>query len=103
MILSRAFNPTIPAKPYRQISRNVKTRLSPVSIDIMHTFNRVSFTTSVLLSIFSITRIIINASEISVSYDSDSYDADSDEDSDDGELIPISVQKDRVKSPQDGD
>ena len=106
MISSRAFVPTIPARPYRQISRHVKTNLSPVNIDIMHTIDRTSFSTSVLLSLFTITRMIMNAAETSVSHDSDSYDADSDEDSDedseDGELIPIKIpiKEDHERGPQ---
>lgn len=100
MISSRAIIPTIPARPYRQVSRNVKTKLSPVSTDIMHSIDRASFTTSVLLSIFSITRMIINTAESSVMYSSNSYDTDSDDDSDDGELVLIPIKEDRGKGPQ---
>jgi hypothetical protein len=55
---------------------------------------------SILLSFFTISKLIMRAAEDSEnSYDSgDSYDADDDDDDDyDGELIPIPVKEDRRK------
>jgi hypothetical protein len=80
-------------RPSRPISRNVRTRVSPISIDIMHHFDVYSTKISILLSFFTISKLIIRAAEDSVnSYDSsDSYD---DDDTDDGEPIPIPVKED---------
>ena len=82
-------------RPSSPISRNVRTRVSPISIDIMHHFDVYSTKISILLSFFTISKLIIRAAEDSVnSYDSSgSYDAD-DDDTDDGELIPIPVKED---------
>lgn len=81
-------------RPSRSISRNVRTRLSPTSIDIMHHFDVYSMKISILLSFFTVSTLIIRATEDSVnSYDSeDSYDDD--DDTDDGERIPIKVKED---------
>jgi len=83
---------TIPSRP---ISRNVRTRVSPISIDIMHHFDVYSTKISILLSFFTISKLIMRAAEDSVnSYDSaDSYDGD-DDDTDDGEPISIQVKED---------
>jgi hypothetical protein len=80
-------------RPSSPISRNVRTRVSPISIDIMHHFDVYSTKISILLSFFTISKLIIRAAEDSVnSYDSsDSYD---DDDTDDGETIPIPVKED---------
>lgn len=85
-------------RPSRPISRNVRTRVSPTSIDIMHHFDVYSTKISILLSFFTISKLIMRAAEDSVnSYDSsDSYDGD-DDDTDDGEPIPIQVKEDRGK------
>lgn len=89
-------------RPSRPITRNVRTRVSPISIDIMHHFDMYSTKISILLSFFTISKLIMRAAEDSEnSYDSgDSYDADDDNDDDDydGELIPIPVKEDRGKS-----
>jgi len=59
----------------------------------MHHFDVYSTKISILLSFFTISKLIIRAAEDSVnSYDSsDSYD---DDDTDDGEPIPIPVKED---------
>jgi len=59
----------------------------------MHHFDVYSTKISILLSFFTISKLIIRAAEDSVnSYDSsDSYD---DDDTDDGETIPIPVKED---------
>ena len=77
-------------RPSRPISRNVRTRVSPTSIDIMHHFDVYSTKISILLSFFTVSKLIMRAAEDSVnSYDSeDSYD---DDDTDDGEPIPIPI------------
>ena len=77
-------------RPSRPISRNVRTRVSPTSIDIMHHFDVYSTKISILLSFFTVSKLIMRATEDSVnSYDSeDSYD---DDDTDDGEPIPIPI------------
>jgi hypothetical protein len=82
-------------RPSRPISRNVRTRVSPISIDIMHHFDVYSTKISILLSFFTISKLIMRAAEVSMdSYDSsDSYDGD-DDDTDDGEPIPIPVKED---------
>ena len=82
-------------RPSRPISRDVVTRVSPTSIDIMHHFDVHSMKISILLSFFTVSKLIIRAVEDSVdSYDSeDSYDGD-DDDTDDGERIPIKVKED---------
>lgn len=79
-------------RPSRPISRNVRTRVSPISIDIMHHFDVYSTKISILLSFFTISKLIMRAAEDS----SDSYDGD-DDDTDDGEPIPIPVKEDRGK------
>ena len=98
----RAFITTVRpfTRPSRPISRNVRTRVSPNSIDIMHHFDMYSMKISILLSGFAITSLIMRSTEDSEnSYDSgDSYDADDDDDDYDGELIPIPVKEDRGKS-----
>jgi hypothetical protein len=76
-------------RPSRPISRNVRTRVSPISIDIMHHFDVYSTKISILLSFFTISKLIMRAAEDS----SDSYDGD-DDDTDDGEPIPIPVKED---------
>ena len=83
-------------RPSRPISRNVRTGVSPISIDIMHHFDVYSTKISILLSVFTISKLIMRSAEDSVDkYDSDnSYD---DDDTDDGELIPIPVEEDRGK------
>jgi len=81
-------------RPSRPISRDVVTRVSPISIDIMHHFDVVySMKISILLSFFTVSKLIMRATRDSVdSYDSsDSYD---DDDTDDGEPIPIPVKED---------
>ena len=80
-------------RPSRPISRDVVTRVSPTSIDIMHHFDVYSTKISILLSFFTVSKLIMRAAEDSVnSYDSeDSYD---DDDTDDGEPIPIPVKED---------
>jgi hypothetical protein len=94
---ARAFITTVRpfTRPSRPISRNVRTRVSPTSIDIMHHFDVYSTKISILLSFFTISKLIMRAAEDSVnSYDSsDSYDGD-DDDTDDGEPIPIHVKED---------
>jgi hypothetical protein len=77
----------------RPISRNVRTRVSPISIDIMHHFDVYSTKISILLSFFTVSKLIMRAAEDSAdSYDSSgSYD---DDDTDDGEPIPIPVKED---------
>ena len=94
---ARAFTTTVRpfTRPSRPISRNVRTRVSPISIDIMHHFDVYSTKVSILLSFFTISKLIMRAAEDSTnSYDSeDSYDGD-DDDTDDGELIPIPVKED---------
>jgi hypothetical protein len=82
-------------RPSRPISRDVVTRVSPTSIDIMHHFDVYSMKISILLSFFTVSKLIIRSAEDSVnSYDSeDSYDGD-DDDTDDGEWIPIKVKED---------
>ena len=94
---ARAFITTVRpfTRPSRPISRNVRTRVSPISIDIMHHFDMYSTKTSILLSFFTVSKLIMRAAEVSMnSYDSsDSYDAD-DDDTDDGELIPTPVKED---------
>ena len=93
----RAFTTTVRpfTRPSRPISRNVRTRVSPISIDIMHHFDMYSTKVSILLSFFTISKLIMRAAEDSTnSYDSeDSYDGD-DDDTGDGELIPIPVKED---------
>jgi len=81
-------------RPSRPISRNVRTRISPISIDIMHHFDVYSTKISILLSFFTVSKLIMRAAEDSAdSYNSaDSYDDD--DDTDDGELIPIQVKED---------
>ena len=95
---ARAFITTVRpfTRPSRPISRDVRTRISPGSIDIMTTFDLYSITTSTVLTIFTISKLIMRAAEDSVnSYDSSgSYDADDDDDDYDGELIPIPVKED---------
>ena len=61
----------------------------------MHHFDVYSTKISILLSFFTISKLIMRAAEDSVnSYDSsDSYDGD-DDDTDDGEPIPIQVKED---------
>jgi hypothetical protein len=97
---ARAFITTVRpfTRPSRPISRNVRTRVSPTSIDIMHHFDVYSTKISILLSFFTMSKLITRAAEDSVnSYDSsDSYDGD-DDDTDDGELIPIKVKEDHEK------
>jgi hypothetical protein len=92
---ARAFVTTVRpfTRPSRPTSRNVRTRVSPISIDIMHHFDVYSTKISILLSFFTISKLIMRAAEDSVnSYDSsDSYD---DDDMDDGEPIPIQVKED---------
>ena len=101
---ARAFTYTVRpfTRPSRPIYRNVRTRVSPISIDIMHHFDMYSTKISILLSVFTISKLIMRAAEDSTnSYDSgDSYDDDDDDDDDnyDGELIPIPVKEDRGKS-----
>ena len=101
---ARAFISTVRpfTRPSRPITRNVRTRVSPISIDIMHHFDMYSTKISILLSFFTISKLFMRAAEDSEnSYDSgDSYDADDDDDDDDydGELIPIPVKEDRGKS-----
>ena len=94
---ARAFITTVRpfTRPPRPISRNVRTRVSPTSIDIMHHFDVYSTKISILLSFFTMSKLIMRATEDSVnSYDSsDSYDGD-DDDTDDGEPIPIPVKED---------
>lgn len=94
---ARAFITTVRpfTRPSRPISRNVRTRVSPTSIDIMHHFDVYSTKISILLSFFTMSKLIMRAAEDSVnSYDSsDSYDGD-DDDTDDGEPIPIPVKED---------
>jgi hypothetical protein len=94
---ARAFTTTVRpfTRPSRPISRNVRTRVSPISIDIMHHFDVYNTKVSILLSFFTISKLIMRAAEDSTnSYDSeDSYDGD-DDDTDDGELIPIPVKED---------
>jgi hypothetical protein len=89
---ARAFITTVRpfTRPSRPISRNVRTRVFPISIDIMHHFDMYSTKISILLSFFTISKLIMRAAEDSVnSYDSsDSYDGDTD----DGEPIPIPVK-----------
>lgn len=82
-------------RPSRPVTRDVTTRISPTSIDIMHHFDVYSTKISILLSFFTISKLIMRAAEDSVnSYDSgDSYDGD-DDDTDDGEPIPIPVKED---------
>ena len=95
---TRAFVTTVRpiTRPSHPISRNVRTRVSPTSIDIMHHFDVYSTKISILLSFFTISKLIMRAEEDTVnSYDSsDSYDADDDDDTDDGELIPNQVKED---------
>lgn len=81
-------------RPSRPISRDVATRASPTSIDIMHHFDVYSTKISILLSFFTVSKLIMRAAEDSVnSYDSeDSYDDD--DDTDDGELSSIPIKKD---------
>lgn len=76
-------------RPSRPISRDVVTRAPPISIDIMYHFDVYSMKISILLSFFTVTKLIIRSTEDSVnSYDSeDSYDDD--DDTDDGERFPI--------------
>ena len=80
-------------RPSRPISRDVVTRISPTNIDIMHHFDVYSTKISILLSFFTVSKLIMRAAEESVnSYDSeDSYD---DDDTDDGELSSIPIKKD---------
>ena len=82
-------------RPSRPISRDVVTRVSPISIDIMHHFDVVySMKISILLSFFTVSKLIIRSTEDSVnSYDSEDYYDDDDDDTDDGELIPIKVKE----------
>lgn len=82
-------------RPSRPISRDVVTRVSPTSIDIMHHFDVYSMKISILLSFFTVSQLIMRATGDSVdSYDSlDSYDGD-DDDTDDGELLPTPVKED---------
>lgn len=81
-------------RPSRPISRDVVTRISPTSINIMHHFDVYSTKISILLSFFTVSKLIMRAAEESVnSYDSeDSYDDD--DDTDDGELSSIPIKKD---------
>jgi len=81
-------------RPSRPISRDVVTRVSPISIDIMHHFDVVySMKISILLSFFTVSKLIIRSTEDSVnSYDSEDYYDD--DDTDDGEPIPIPVKED---------
>lgn len=81
-------------RPSRPISRDVVTRISPTNIDIMHHFDVYSTKISILLSFFTVSKLIMRAAEESVnSYDSeDSYDDD--DDTDDGELSSIPIKKD---------
>ena len=94
---TRAFITTVRpfTRPSRPISRNVRTRVSPISIDIMHHFDVYSTKISILLSFFTMSKLIMRAAGDSVdSYDSsDSYDGD-DDNTDDGEPIPIPVKED---------
>ncbi len=94
---ARAFTTTVRpfTRPSRPISRDVRTRVSPISIDIMHHFDVYSTKVSILLSFFTISKLIMRAAEDSAdSYDSeDSYDGD-DDDTDGGEPIPIRVKED---------
>ena len=81
-------------RPSRPISRDVVTRVSPTSID-MHHLDMYSMKISILLSVFTVSKLILRATEDSIDkYDSDdSYDAD-DDDMDDGEMISIPVKED---------
>lgn len=94
---ARAFITTVRpfTRPSRPIYRNVRTRVSPTSIDIMHHFDVYSTKISILLSVFTISKLIMRAAEDSIDkYDSeDSYDGD-DDDTDGGEPIPIPVKED---------
>lgn len=94
---ARAFTTTVRpfTRPSRPIPRNVRTRVSPTSIDIMHHFDVYSTKISILLSFFTISKLIMRSAEDSVnSYDSeDSYDGD-DDDTDYGEPNPIPVKED---------
>ena len=99
---ARAFISTVRpfTRPSRPITRNVRTRVSPISIDIMHHFDMYSTKISILLSFFTISKLIMRAAKDSTnSYDSgESYDGDDDDDDYDGELIPIPVKEDHGKS-----
>jgi hypothetical protein len=80
---ARAFITTVRpfTRPSRPISRDVRTRISPGSIDIMTTFDLYSITTSTVLTIFTMSKLIMQAAEHSVnSYDSvDFSDFDDDD------------------------
>jgi len=81
-------------RPSRHISRDVATRASPTSIDIVHHFDAYRTKISILLFFFTVSKLIMRTAGDSVdSYDSsDSYDGD-DDDTDDGERIPIKIKE----------
>lgn len=71
----------------RFTSRIVKTRISPVSVDLMNSFHSQSVGLSAMLFVFFIGRIVIDAAEESIrtekkrdSYDSDRCDSDDEDD-----------------------
>ena len=84
-------------RPSRPISRDVVTRVFPTSID-MHHLDMYSMKISILLSFFTVSKLILRSAEDSINkYDSDdSYDGD-DDDMGDGELISIPVKEDLGK------
>lgn len=71
----------------RFTSRIVKTRISPMSADLMNSFHSQSIGLSAMLFVFFIGRIVIDAAEESIrtekkhdSYDSDRCDSDDEND-----------------------
>lgn len=76
-IVARSF--IVKSRPFiRHIARDVSTKISPANTDIIHTWNLYGSITSTILTIFTISKVIIQAAEDSV-HSYDSYDADDDE------------------------
>jgi len=76
-IVARSF--IVKSRPFirqtRRIARDVSTKISPASVDIIHTWDVYGSITSTILTIFTISKVIIQAAEDSVH----SYDTDDDE------------------------
>lgn len=82
--MSRPFVPRVSSsRKYRGV-----TRVSPLNIDIMHSFDRAGFITTFFLSIFAITKMIDSTVDSDDSYDGD----DDDYDYDDDDLIEIKTR-----------
>ena len=79
-IVARSF--IVKSRPFirqtRHIARDISTKISPANTDIIHTWNLYGSITSTILTIFTISKVIIQAAEDSV-HSYDSYDADDDE------------------------